>query len=124
LYAQAQLALNQSIDSDESLLVSPPVKEKRQTMIRSITPEEYDTAPRVVTMQVTLEEAQQACAALSGMVGTIITERKAQDLLGLEPRHCKTVLMSLCHWRRLVMRRHSMDDATTAENGLVFEIVM
>ena len=89
---------------------------------------EYDKAPRVVQMQVRRDEANCALEALEDFLTARLhvnnetdlefTEKQGyevlQKLLESEQKS-KSVLMSLCHWRRLLMFR----DRT---HGMVFRV--
>lgn len=162
LYAQTQLATIQNDDSDSppnsaerhyhSRSLKPPtslqdsspkgnsatkmVAKNKQSPppleIVSISQSEYDTAPRVVQMQVRYDEVQAVTAALNKFLqrrrqhdGTTTLTTPPMELgeddikqllkpLGLADRKSKSILMSLCHWRRLVMRRR--------EEGVFFAI--
>jgi len=86
--------------------------------IHNLSQEEYDAAPRIVKMQVTMEEVNQAAEALTMWLRknradrsdqghtAIIEERHAYEALQpcFDERKRKSVLMSLCHFRRMVMR--------------------
>jgi len=91
--------------------------EEAGIFIRNLTQEEYDAAPRVVKIQVTLKEVNRAADLLGvgfkdqrrlGCDATKtpeISEVEAYSLLRKEfsERKSRSVLMSLCHWRRMVM---------------------
>ena len=112
-------------------------------LIQPIDESEYESAPRVVKMQVALCDIQQATRALNDAMaelwsssGHSLSESQAKRVLkplGFEDSKSRKILMSLCHFRRLVMRRrHSIaatSDAKSSslpmqENGasLVFEL--
>jgi hypothetical protein len=147
LYAQTQLASIHDDDNDESPPFSSSLrlesirkdnnaaqtaaKYKLSTLhpITSISQAEYDSAPRVVQMQVRYDEVQAVTAALNNSLqrrrqydNTAATpiELGEDDIkqllkpLGLPDRKSKSILMSLCHWRRLVMRRR--------EDGVFFAV--
>jgi hypothetical protein len=98
--------------------------------IRSVSQQDYDDAPRVVQMQVTLAEVDATIQLINssldmGIVVARFTETRAKSLLqplGFSQRKCKTVLMSLCHWRRLIMRRVSEVGGPSDDMGLVFQV--
>jgi hypothetical protein len=95
--------------------------------IENITMAEYEGAPRVVSMQVTRDEVNAAASALEdyflkapGFETTYealeLTEKQAYQVVGGESeRKGKSILMSLCHWRRLLMYRDP-------QHGMVFAI--
>ncbi|EEC46341.1 predicted protein [Phaeodactylum tricornutum CCAP 1055/1] len=96
-------------------------------LIPPIGDAEYNEAPRVVRMQVALNDVQLAVSALNEVLAVAqsrspksvryIREEEAKSILeplGLDGRKSKSILMSLCHWRRLVMHRE--------EHGIVFTI--
>lgn len=103
--------------------------------IATVTQDEYNDAPRLVQMQVSLEDVNASIQRInqaheSNLVSRQFTETRAKLLLqslGFSQRKCKTILMSLCHWRRLVMKRLSevgmMSSSDEAEQGLVFQVV-
>ena len=104
--------------------------------MEKITMAEYDRAPRVVKTQVTRDEANMA---LNMIESFLTTSLQSQSLATLEfteqqgykilkrlflsddkrtvnsEQKCKTVLMSLCHWRRLLLFRD-------AEHGMIFAV--
>jgi hypothetical protein len=96
--------------------------------MEKITMAEYDRAPRVVQMQVRRDEANDALDALEDFLTSNLQQNNQTDLefsekegyqvlgklLGAEQKS-KSVLMSLCHWRRLLMFR----DHT---HGMVFAV--
>ena len=91
--------------------------------IEKITMAEYERAPNIVRMQVRRNEANDSLDALEEFLGEITKDSKftekegyfvLQRILGSNQRS-KSVLMSLCHWRRLLMFR----DET---NGMIFRV--
>ena len=81
--------------------------------IQRISSNEYDAAPRIVKMQVTLEQVNNAVdlinhwwKAKAGHQGKVfITEDDASIVLGeyFPPRKCKSVLCALCHWKKMTI---------------------
>lgn len=76
-----------------------------------VTREEYQRAPRVVQMQVSYGEVCQAIEKLNNYhpkygVPLSIHEDEAREWLG------KGVLLGLCHWRRLLLRKEPSGDST------------
>ena len=96
-------------------------------LIRHLTPEEYRKAPRIVRSQVSIDEVGAAVTTLNAWLlasphgQTEINEDQAYGLLGdmFNRRKAKTLCMSLCHWKRLLMRGSSDDDG-----GLTFQVVL
>jgi hypothetical protein len=110
-------------------------------LLAPISREEYEASPRVVKMQVSLAQVQQAIllwnAAAAGDGGlctknttttaatthAVVTDAQVAKvwrplLAGSSAdRQRQTLLMSLCHWRRLVLRR-------TASGTTVYEVVV
>jgi hypothetical protein len=87
---------------------------------------EYEGAPRVVSMQVTRDEVNASVSALEDYFfktpdfetneALEVTENQAYQVVGGESeRKAKSILMSLCHWRRLLMYRNP-------QHGMVFAI--
>ena len=95
-------------------------------LIRHLTPEEYMKAPRIVKSQVSVDEVGAAVTALNAWLLASshgqkeINEDQAYGLLGdmFNRRKAKTLCMSLCHWKRLLMRGSSEDDG-----GVIFQVV-
>jgi hypothetical protein len=101
-------------------------------LIGHLTPEEYGRAPRIVKSQVTYDEVGAAVTTLNAWFASHgghvsdaqqpveITEDQAYGLLGnmFDRRKAKTLCMSLCHWKKLLMRGSSDGDC-----GLVFQVV-
>jgi len=87
-------------------------------VVRHLTTEEYVKAPRIVKSQVAFDEVGAAVTALNTWLlahGHIdegesnvveLSEDQAYCLLGdmFNRRKAKTICMSLCHWRRLLMQ--------------------
>ena len=83
------------------------------TPINFLTPEEYCGAPRVVKMQVSFEEVNHSIKLLNGWLiengysGRVeISESDANVIienLFTEQRKRKFILLSLCHWKRIVL---------------------
>lgn len=105
--------------------------------MEKITMAEYDRAPRVVKTQVTRDEANMALSMIETFLTTSIQNQSSATLEFTEQQgykilkrlyllengrsinnpeqKCKTVLMSLCHWRRLLLYRD-------AEHGMIFAV--
>lgn len=107
-------------------------KEKRSyqfSWIKRITLAEFETAPRIVQTQITIAEANDALDAIGEHFYESMTQNKSLEfldkeghdilkhLVGSSVQKSKSLLISLCHWRRLVMRRD-------ASRGLVFAVNM
>ena len=104
------------------------------SLIRHVNPEEYDKAPRIVKSQVSMDEVGAAVTALNAWLLAAsshgdpqhqpmeINEDQAYGLLGdmFNKRKAKTLCMSLCHWKRLLMRGSSSEDDG---GGLIFQVV-
>ena len=95
-------------------------------LIRHLSPEEYEKAPRIVKSQVSVDEVGAVVTALNAWLLASshgqkeINEDQAYGLLGdmFNRRKAKTLCMSLCHWKRLLMRGSSDDDG-----GLIFQVM-
>ena len=82
-------------------------------------------APRIVKSQVSIDEVGAAVTTLNAWLLASshgqkeINEDQAYGLLGdvFNRRKAKTLCMSLCHWKRLLMRGSSEDDG-----GLTFQV--
>jgi hypothetical protein len=95
--------------------------------MEQITMAEYDRAPRVVKMQVQRDEANDSLNAIEdfltsnlqqNQISLEFTEKQGHEVLGDQTgteQKTKSVLMSLCHWRRLLMFRDSV-------HGMVFAV--
>lgn len=87
-------------------------------LIEKITMAEYDSAPRVVQMNVSRDEANTTIAILNDYL-EICRQRKFSEQEGRRAlstvfeseQQSKSVLLSLCHWKRLMMYRQ--EDNTT-----------
>ena len=98
--------------------------------IRHVSPDEYEKAPRIVKSQVTSDEVGATVTALNAWLASRdhdvsdpqqpaeMTEEQAYGLLGdmFNRRKAKIICMSLCHWKRLLMRGSSDD-------GVTFQVV-
>ena len=109
---------------ETALAASSDLQQSYLPQIKQITNAEYESAPRIVKMQLSMEKVQAAVVALNhalslspilleeddrGMVrkpDVELSQGDLQDILApLSHRECKSVAMSLCHWRRLLLRR-------------------
>ncbi|KAL7575485.1 hypothetical protein ACA910_020071 [Epithemia clementina (nom. ined.)] len=111
--------------------------------IKNISAKEYDEAPRIVKMQISLSAVQDAvhsinqALCLSPIVGeddqgnaipVDLSEGDLRDILApLSHRQCKNVAMSLCHWRRLLLKRQrlssSVHDSSQGNEEITFTII-
>jgi hypothetical protein len=142
--AKAKLASSQDISSTLVSGASPLPRDRRFSTltesysnarrIQPITHDDYNNAPRIVQMQVSLAEVEAATRLMNealdhGIVTWQFSETRAKLVLkplGFSQRKCKMVLMSLCHFQRLIMRRLSQVGASIAsadQLGLLFEVV-
>jgi hypothetical protein len=80
------------------------------TPLLQITQEEYDAAPQYVRKQVTLLAVQLAIDDVNHAGQSVVSDALAEQL-------GRTLLMALCHWRRLILRRPFLQD-----DEVVFEI--
>lgn len=105
---------------------APDVASCSRDLMEKITMAEYNMAPKVVQMQVTREEANQSIDALTDILTPKYQTRQALEFSAEEAYAAlsnildselksKSVLMSLCHWRRLLMYRD-------AGSGMVFAV--
>jgi hypothetical protein len=88
--------------------------------IKLLKQNEYDAAPKVVKMQVSLVEVNNAATILNGWFATAEEERESGHIQIMEEeayavlaaqfsmRKSKSLVMSLCHWRRMVMQKSSV----------------
>lgn len=105
-------------------------KNEKLHRIQSVPLDEYERAPKVVRMQITRDEVNVGIAALnmwlsncetSGrreIVGDRVKEQVALGVLQklFTERKSASVLMGLCHWRRIEMRRQ--------DNGATRDIIL
>lgn len=122
LYARDASAISKSSSPYESTanihVAKPDEREESEiclpTQIKNVSLSEYEAAPPIVKNQVTLNEVQSAVRLINqalcfsssmGCSDIEMTEADLQHVLGLSERQCKSIAMSLCHWRRLLMRR-------------------
>lgn len=105
-------------------------RKSSSTLIPRITDAELAQALPVVKTQGSLDEVNGAINALNGAAfltkdisryPVIFTDVEAYKILrnfGFKRRRCKAMLMSLCHFRRLVMRQNADDP----DGGHYFEV--
>lgn len=123
--------------SNQLSAVSSPIEHPKEHFIRYLTKEEYEAAPRVVKKQVNIQDVNAASRALDEWfqehfkqvasekpVTPDIMESDAygvlRSLCNDDERKCKGLLMSLCHWRRLMMRiDHPSADGIGSKRFLV-----
>jgi hypothetical protein len=99
--------------------------------IRPVTLTEYDNGPRVVKMQVSFDVLNDATAALNDSLCQRLGARAKQlehseanqilQPLGISERKSRSILMTLCHFRRLMMKRHSVSG--DKNHDIVFDVV-
>jgi hypothetical protein len=94
-------------------------------LIEQITITEYNSAPRVVHMHVSLDEANQTIAVLDSYLSSKkqhgFTEQEASGALSTlfeSEQKCRSVLLSLCHWKRLTVNRQEDGKTRYAVNWL------
>eukprot|EP00592_Proboscia_alata_P002272 CAMPEP_0194368958 /NCGR_PEP_ID=MMETSP0174-20130528/17201_1 /TAXON_ID=216777 /ORGANISM="Proboscia alata, Strain PI-D3" /LENGTH=1058 /DNA_ID=CAMNT_0039145601 /DNA_START=27 /DNA_END=3203 /DNA_ORIENTATION=+ len=103
----------------------------RYAIIEEVTREEYDAAPRVVKMQVCFDQVNNAVQALNihlssvkkGSRVTTFNEEDAQKILNhivTNEKKARSILMSLCHWKKMIMVTPSPDSGFNG--GKVFHI--
>jgi hypothetical protein len=92
--------------------------EQQTNLIEKITMAEYDSAPRVVQMNVSRDEANTTIAILNDYLEVNrqhkFSEQEGRRALSTafeSEQQSKSVLLSLCHWKRLMMYRQ--EDSTT-----------
>jgi hypothetical protein len=122
-------------DESDTTNDAPPPKQQpvsSRPILRAVSQREYDAAPRIVQMQVTVDEIETAQEALrdalldnnnnTETVVVVVAQTKAHEILKhtcrTEERKAKHLIMSLCHFRRLRMRR----DARSGT--IVFDVVV
>lgn len=93
-----------------SLRASTLLQQKRNggtNALQPISQSEFQTAPRIIQMQVTFEELGHALQLLNDDHSSrCLTQHEAQSLLeSSSTRKTKALLLSLCHFRRLRMRK-------------------
>ena len=91
--------------------------------VREITATEFESAPRIVRTTVSRDRANKALHAIHKYCSESMTqfqyleftEEEGRTIVGFSEQECKSILMSLCHWRRLMMKK----DAT---HGMIFAV--
>jgi hypothetical protein len=127
---------------DKSILATPPESDIRSNgrvdpvkktiiqqssstfFVKQITEEEFQSAPRIVRTHVNLSQANSALFSLRKYCSDSMTEfqslqfteREGKTILQEESyEKSKQILISLCHWGRLKMKKN-------ADNGIVFAV--
>ena len=138
---QEEIDLNDN-KTDKSILASPPGSDIRSNgrvdpvkktiiqqssstfFVKQITEEEFQSAPRIVRTHVNLSQANCALFSLRKYCSDSLTEfrslqfteREGKNILQEESyEKSKQILISLCHWGRLRMKKN-------ADNGIVFAV--
>jgi hypothetical protein len=105
---------------------SPATTSSKKSTIRKISSAEFDAAPRIVRTQVSVNEAndaldllQEFCTnnSMDGNFSLQFSEERGHEILSSltgSKHRSKSILISLCHWQRLSMRRD------TARGTMVF----
>jgi hypothetical protein len=101
----------------------------RHSWLKEISTAEFEAAPRIVRTQVTTSEANLALDLIqdycwsdsSGQYYSLeFSEKEGHSMLerltGTE-RRSKSILISLCHWQRLSMKRDADQEIRFAVNG-------
>jgi hypothetical protein len=91
--------------------------------VNEITESEFESAPRIVRTNVSRDRANKALHAIHRYCSESMaqfhclefTEKEGRRIVGLSEQESKSILISLCHWRRLMMKK----DAT---RGMIFAI--
>jgi hypothetical protein len=104
--------------------------------IRPVPLSEYENGPRVVKMQVSFEELEGATVALNdalrqrkGARAMQLEHLEANQILqplGISERKSRSILMTLCHFRRLMMQRCDKRHSLLGEDKnqkIVFDVV-
>ena len=111
-----------NIPDSKGRVAAIPKLEKEDGLLPFLTEREYERAPAFVAKLVTKREANSAIAALNewakaaqaraGDCQLELPEEEAYELLSElnNRRKAKSVLMSLCHWKRLVLRISAIGD--------------
>eukprot|EP00536_Pseudo-nitzschia_multiseries_P009529 jgi/Psemu1/297288/fgenesh1_pm.267_\ len=100
------------------ITMAPP-----QKLFKDVTESEFEAAPRIVRTHVDRDQANHAldtiqkfCSdSMADIQSFEFTEKAGCNILGLSEQKSKSVLISLCHWRRLKMKKD-------ANNGMVFVV--
>jgi hypothetical protein len=111
-----------AVDGNQGIQKEPSLRMGK--WMEKITMAEYDLAPRVVQMQVNRDEANQVLDALedfltvNNQTSLEFSQQQGYQVLSKvlkTEQKSKSVLMSLCHWRRLLMYRDK-------EHGMIFAV--
>ena len=99
------------------------VEKSSEIFVDEITEIEFESAPRIVRTSVSRDLANQALHAIHVHCSESMvqfdcfefTEEEGCDIVGFSKQETKSILISLCHWRRLMMKR----DVT---QGIIFNV--
>jgi len=91
--------------------------------VREITTTEFESAPRIVRANVSRDRANLALYAIKKHCSESMiqfhnfefTEKEGYDMVGFSEQENKSILVSLCHWRRLTMKKDKI-------RGMVFMV--
>ena len=143
--SRVKIEFNNSTKSNFALPLSREVQENVQkdypktndricpeyALIQEVTQEEYDAAPRIVKMQVSLDDVNSVVNYINdwwiakcspkhdGSVDckeVSITEIESIDLLnkaGFLPRKCKSILCALCHWKKMTIKMEGSNSGSS-----------
>ena len=86
----------------------------KSSSIKLISVEEFEMAPRVVQMQVNISEVNTAAEILCQWIipNERVKESDAYLFLPFPEKKSKSILMSLCHWRRMQIHVEPNGDRT------------
>ena len=91
--------------------------------VSEITKMEFESAPRIVRANVSRDRVNQAlhaikkycCESMTQYHNFEFTDKEGFDMVGLSEQENKSILVSLCHWRRLTMKKDSI-------RGMIFVV--
>jgi len=98
-------------------------KESSESFFKDVTEAEFNSAPRIVRIHVDRDQANNALYAIQRFCSDSVaqlqslefTEKEGCTMLGFSEQKSKSILISLCHWRRLKMKKD-------ANRGLIFAV--
>lgn len=113
-HCNQKLRVDKHVTSQKPSIDCTAFREEDNNLVQFITKEKYDAAPRIVKMQVSFEQVNEAAKLLNkwwtsennvGNEKLRVTEKDANVILAqsFTVRKSKSILCSLCHWKKMMI---------------------
>ncbi len=120
--------IDETIERIDQELSSPAIAKKTTRdsssfFVEEITETEFRCSPNIVQTSVDRDRANLALRAIHRYCPRLteqfnhfeFSEEEGRDIIGFPDQECRNILISLCHWRRLTMKKDM-------NHGMIFSI--